>query len=276
VTGPDETTPLALAGMGVEVALVLCGLVLLWRLALSPRARRERVTRLPEWRLNPVDFACFLFFAILGALVPSALAALVLRHVSLDSASATIVGASLQEGGLLLGVYAFYALIGRRIGSSFGPLDVAGSLRSGLATFLIALPFVEAASLGWGFALEKLGVSTEKQQLLEIFEDLHSNALRAVFVALAVLLVPPAEEILFRGGLFRYLRTRLPRWVAILATSVLFAALHNAWVTLLPLVVLACFFCLAYERTGLIGTTIIAHALFNLNSVLMVVTGAGS
>jgi membrane protease YdiL (CAAX protease family) len=43
-----------------------------------------------------------------------------------------------------------------------------------------------------------------------------------------------------------------------------------------PLTGLACVFCLAYERTGLIGTVIVAHALFNLNTMFMVLTGVGS
>jgi membrane protease YdiL (CAAX protease family) len=95
--------------------------------------------------------------------------------------------------------------------------------------------------------------------------------------------VPAAEEILFRAGLFRYLRTRIPRWAAIGLTSALFGALHVSWgspmvglQSLLPLTALAVVFCLAYERTGLIGTTIVAHALFNLNTMFLVVSGIGS
>jgi len=43
-----------------------------------------------------------------------------------------------------------------------------------------------------------------------------------------------------------------------------------------PLFVLAVVFCLAYERTGRIETTIIAHALFNLNTFVLVAAGIGS
>ena len=39
--------------------------------------------------------------------------------------------------------------------------------------------------------------------------------------------------------------------------------------SLVPLIVLAVVFCLAYERTGTIGTTIVAHALFNLNTFVL-------
>ena len=50
----------------------------------------------------------------------------------------------------------------------------------------------------------------------------------------------------------------------------LFAALHNHLASFAPLVVLGIVFSLAYERTGRIGTAIVAHALFNSYSVLRI------
>ena len=47
-------------------------------------------------------------------------------------------------------------------------------------------------------------------------------------------------------------------------------------VSLAPLVVLATIYCLAYERTGSIGTTIVDHSLFNLNMTLLIMAGVGS
>jgi membrane protease YdiL (CAAX protease family) len=38
-------------------------------------------------------------------------------------------------------------------------------------------------------------------------------------------------------------------------------------------VVLAVIFSLAYERTGRIGTAIVAHALFNLHTVVLIFAG---
>jgi membrane protease YdiL (CAAX protease family) len=100
-------------------------------------------------------------------------------------------------------------------------------------------------------------------------------------VILAVLIAPLTEEVVFRGGVFRYLRNRWPRWAALLLPSIFFAALHVNWSTLeglssaLPLVVLAIFFSLAYERTGQLGTAVVAHACFNLNTLLVLFAGLG-
>ena len=84
---------------------------------------------------------------------------------------------------------------------------------------------------------------------------------------------PISEELLFRAGIFRFLRTRLPRWAAILVPAVLFAAAHVNLATCVQLTVLGVIFALSYERTGSLGTAIIAHAAFNLNNVLLILAG---
>ena len=59
----------------------------------------------------------------------------------------------------------------------------------------------------------------------------------------------------------------------------IFAALHVDWTTLdgfasfAPLVTLAVVFSIAYERTGNIGTVMVAHALFNLHTVALIFLG---
>jgi len=156
-----------------------------------------------------------------------------------------------------------------------------GILRMGAATFVIALPLVIGFGNAWESLLKLCGLPAEKQQLVEILESTHSIALKAILIVVATLLVPVAEELFFRAGLFRYLRTRIPVWLAHLSIALLFGALHVNWATLdglvsfLPLTVLALVFSLAYERTGTIGTTMVAHALFNLNTFVLVATGAG-
>ena len=280
---PDPTTPAALAAIAFEGALLLGGLWLIWRLVARPAARASRQVRLPEWRLAPVDFACFLCFGFVGAMALSAVAGLVFRHVRLASDAATVVGSAMMEGGFLLGIAGFYAMYGARARGAAAAPALLPALKSGLATFLIVIPVVDTLSFVWGYAIDRMGLPDEKQEMLGLFENMHSAALRWLFVALAAVLVPAAEEILFRGGLFRYFRTRAPRWAALWLTSALFGALHVAWghpvvglQSLLPLTALAAIFCLAYERTGLVGTTIVAHALFNLNTMFLVLTGIGS
>lgn len=76
-------------------------------------------------------------------------------------------------------------------------------------------------------------------------------------------LAPIAEEIYFRGFVFRsYLGARGPM-VAYGATSLLFATLHLNLPAILPILALSLIFCYAYQRTGSIVPSIIGHAVNN-------------
>ncbi|HXA80171.1 MAG TPA: CPBP family intramembrane glutamic endopeptidase [Opitutaceae bacterium] len=146
-------------------------------------------------------------------------------------------------------------------------------------TFLAVLPVVYLAGYVWNLFLTWLGLPPEPQELVDVFAHAKLSVSSVVLFLLATVTAPIVEELIFRAGLFRYLRTRVPRWAALILPSLFFAGLHVDWKTLsglssfLPLVVLAIIFSLAYERTGRIGVTMIAHALFNLNMILLIMVG---
>ncbi len=283
MTLPDETTWTAVAAAGFELGLIILGAWLVWTQALSPKARQARVVALTEWRLAPIDFACFLCFAFVGTTGLSAAAGFLLRHSRFGPDAMMVAGGAVMHLGILLGLAGFFLMYGLKaqLGGR-GPF-AAPALKSGLVTFLIALPLVDGTSFAWSYFLEKAGLPAERQDMVDILQNTSSTGVKLSLVLVATLLVPVSEEILFRGGMFRYFRTRIPRSAAIVVTSLLFGALHVSWgdhmgglPSLVPLTVLAVVFCLAYERTGSVGTTIVAHALFNLNTFVMIAGGIGS
>jgi membrane protease YdiL (CAAX protease family) len=160
------------------------------------------------------------------------------------------------------------------------PLD-AKTLRSGLATFVIALPIVTAANLAWMELLTAVGLPVEQQDLLKIFIQTDSTPMLVLMIGLATVVAPVAEELLFRATIFRYVRTRVPRWIALVIPGLIFAALHVNWTSrnleglpsFVPLVTLAVIFSIAYERTGRIGTAMVAHGLFNFHTILLLFAG---
>jgi hypothetical protein len=280
VTPADQLNPPA--AVGLEIAVALCGLWLLWRFVLSPRAPRAEV-RLPEWKLPAIDFACYVFFAIVGLLAPSAAAGFVLRYVHLGDDATKVLGGAVQDLGLLLGIYGFHRFYRKVARNPAVPTSIPAAIKSGAVTFFIAMLLVDVTLILWGFLLTRLGLPMVNQEFVDIAENTNSPWLKASLMAIAVVLAPIAEEIVFRGGLFRYFRTRIPRRLAIGLTSVLFGALHVSWDSGLvglpsfaPMVVLAAVFCLAYERTGSIGTVIFAHALFNTYTFVLVAAGLRS
>ncbi len=80
---------------------------------------------------------------------------------------------------------------------------------------------------------------------------------------LVVLVAPFVEEFLFRGLLYGVAKRFGGRTPAIIATSVLFAAVHITPGSLLPLFVLSIGLTLAYERTGSLWTPVLMHMAFN-------------
>jgi membrane protease YdiL (CAAX protease family) len=111
--------------------------------------------------------------------------------------------------------------------------------------------------------------------LLEIFKDQVDPGLRALVVASAVLLAPTFEEILFRGHMQTAILhsispredTVAARWIAILITSVLFAAVHGEIWMMPPIFILSVCLGYAYERTGNLWVSIGIHAAFNTANI---------
>jgi len=181
------------------------------------------------------------------------------------------VGGGFQFG-MLAGIAFFRLILQRRVLTPDAPVTLHPAL-SGLATFLVSLPVLTVVSAVWQFLLQLCGITAEKQDLIAMFADAKSPGLLAFMISLAIVIAPITEELLFRAGIFRYVRTRLPRWAALLIPSVLFGALHANLASFAPLVALGVVFSLAYARTGRIATTIVAHGLFNLNTIVLIFSG---
>ena len=204
------------------------------------------------------------------------------KSLSLRGDAVTVFNGAAAQLGLLGGVLAHRLAFKAPQAAVEPPLRPTGSVwRSGAATFLIAMPVLIASAKGWEIFLRVCGLPTEKQDLIGMFVNAKSPWMLTIMILLAVAIAPLAEELVFRAGLFRYFRTRMPHAIALVVPAIFFACLHVNWTTLqglsslVPLIVLACIFSLAYERTGRIGTPIVAHALFNLNTVLLILAGVG-
>lgn len=91
---------------------------------------------------------------------------------------------------------------------------------------------------------------------------------RLPMVALAVLAAPLVEEFLFRGLVFRGLRGTLGFLPAALLSAGIFAAVH-APVAFPPVFALGFLAALAFERTRLLGASVLVHAVYNASIVLM-------
>ena len=261
----------------IELAMAGAGCVLLWRHVLSPAARtRPQLPALAPWEARPVEFLTFLFFVISGGFLISLVGSMVAKPLGLSGDTAMVFNGAAAQLGMLAGIALYRSASRRAEPATTAPPNF---LLAGGATFLMALPLVLASAKVWALTREAAGLPAEKQDLIDLFMRTTSPGLLTAMILLAVVVAPVTEELIFRAGIFRYLRTRLPRPLGFLLPALIFAALHVQWPTLgnlasfAPLTVLALIFSAAYERTGLIATTMVAHALFNLNTVVLIFAG---
>jgi membrane protease YdiL (CAAX protease family) len=262
----------ATATYAFNALIALLGLRLLWTQCLSPSARAaQKPAALTPWAsAGGVQIVLLCWLALVGGFLVQLAFVHLLPGLNDNPDMREIVAGSGFQLGMLLGVsgFMFYTDAGRDYSLPHRPL-----IKAGIATFAISLALVLAVGLLWHKILELSGYPPEKQDLVALFEKHNSPVMLSLMITLATLVAPITEELLFRAGLFRFMRTRSPRWVALLVPAILFGALHMNLASFPQLVVLALVFSVAYERTGNIGVPILAHCLFNLNSILCIIAG---
>lgn len=266
----------AIAGT-LEVVLVLSGLAVLWRKALSPAARAQSTAvLLPKWEIPPLNFLFFIWGLYAGGFLVQFLVFQLLQSVASLGADTRLIMAS---AGTDCGMLAAWLLAKPRLDARPAPAPAPSRGKmpwlAGALTFLAAWPVVIVVMLVWQNGLNALGLPVEKQDSIDLFANAKEPLWLAFLVSFAVVLAPVTEELVHRGAIFRYARGRLPRWLALLGPACLFAALHQNLASFAPLVALAVVFSIVYERTGDIRVTMIAHGLFNLNTALMIFAGIG-
>ncbi len=255
---------------------MVAGIWLLWSKVVRPQARAQRTPdRLTPWPGPPSDLLLLLILAFGGGMLFPIIVNTVLRGHPVGAELRLLLMAAAFQGGLLAGVAGYHLGFGRSREEA-GPLVTAADLRQGGATMLIALPLVYGAAALWQGLLTWAGLPLDQENSIDDFLAIHSPALRLAFVFIATIAAPVTEELIFRAGLFRFLRGRLPGWVAVLLSSLLFAAIHQSLASLAGLTMLAAVCALAYQRTGRLGTAIVAHALFNLTTVVVILLGVNA
>ena len=83
-------------------------------------------------------------------------------------------------------------------------------------------------------------------------------------IFVVAILMPPIEELLFRGTLYPALRKRFRPWSANLISSAVFALSHHYSFGLPNILVIGVLGAYAYERTRSLWTPIVFHVLWNL------------
>jgi membrane protease YdiL (CAAX protease family) len=148
-------------------------------------------------------------------------------------------------------------------------------LKSSLLRAVVLLLFI-AAPVAWGLQeisaqiLTRLGQPVEDQAAVALFKDVKAVGEFAYLSFFAVVLAPVAEEFIFRGILFPFLKQRGFPKLAWIGVSALFALIHFNLATFLPLFAFALVLTWLYEKTDNLLAPITAHALFNAVNLALI------
>lgn len=282
-----ESTQMALAAF--EYTLLFSGAGFLLWLGFS-RWQRQRwleANHLAYWQVSLSGFALCASFVLLGAFFGQVLVSAIFNSLvqsGTDRAGKELlVYGSGAHGGALVACLLCPALLER---VAFNPaagqpprgapaLGATDTLRYAGGMLLVAFPVLTVLSLGWNQVLRAAGLPDTPQNIVEILAQTKSSAVVAGAVLVACVLAPVTEELVFRAGLYRFIRQKIGRAPALLISGVVFGLLHGNWAGFLPLAVLGMLLALVYEATGSIRVSILAHGLFNLNSLLILLAGMG-
>ena len=167
------------------------------------------------------------------------------------------------------------------------PNKIGHGMIGGGVTLFIMYPLIQLTGAAVESIYTHFNLTQAKPHELLVFLGQGHDQLQTTFaIALAVIIAPFTEELMYRGllqtilgRLFSWMDDRSvdltapskagPRWMAVIFTSAIFAAVHVEPAFLAPLFVLALGLGYVYERTGNLWITITCHGLFNAAQILL-------
>ncbi len=188
--------------------------------------------------------------------------------------NATLIVLNLMIGLVLQVVVFALALLpllaaGRPFSRLWGPTRTTGAMVAiGLATGVGVA--IVAYTLN---AIVVLLAGVEDPVEQQLLQDALAGGLPLALVALlAVVVAPLAEEVIFRGVLFRALADRINLAVGLVLSSVIFALIHIEVVVSQPFALVGLFtvgflLALAFHLTGNLMVAVLGHAVFNAISL---------
>ncbi len=229
---------------------------------------------LPGWPTPPPEVRWGLREAFL-CLVGAQFGGLISAMIVLGAASS--LGFDVESLEVLLA-----STIGLWIGYFFGPAAFSKSLGQGpRVDFDIGIDLREAAAAVFaGVALQlallpvlywpitKVVDADPGDQAREILDKVDGPFDVAILALAVVLIAPVVEERYYRGMLLPALTRSSGMVVGILGSSMIFALVHQAWILIPGLALLAAVLSWMTITTGRIGPAIVTHMAFNASSVI--------
>lgn len=236
---------------------------------------------LRPWAIGWINFGIFICGII---------CILVLLQVVLGVIAGPLLPQSSEEPGawsMALGALTMQSsfLLAYWVGRKRYPLLFRGNLNGHslhlLKALWIALPrfiryvlLIGLVTYAWMEALElliRLELISEfaPQDAVLIFGAGENPIALTALALLAIVLAPIAEEVIFRGCIYRFLKSEMPTTLAMLVSGAFFAVVHGNLMAFVPLMVVGFLLAYIYEKERSILVPICFHAYFNLLTLSM-------
>ncbi len=227
------------------------------------------------WRMEVVIWFCAAQFAslclgltIIGLLQKAGFAAF--RQP--DGSGAVLLGTLAFQGATWVLIPIFLRLHHTRWRDAFG-WHRTESNRAWFPVVLTVIIFLPVACLLLQYVsiytLTKIGWQPETETAVTVLTSAKAWWLRVYLGVFTVAIAPVAEEFIFRGMLYPFVKQcGWPR-LAWFGVSFLFALIHWNAAAFIPLFLLALVLTWLYERTDSLLVPIMAHALFNAVNLIL-------
>jgi membrane protease YdiL (CAAX protease family) len=173
-----------------------------------------------------------------------------------------LVYSAIMTIGLLLALAGFLRLRRFDLNTSAG-FSKIGFFRTAVTGGILMLAAYPLIFLADVVTQRLLRSAPQKQAIVELFTQSSTVEQRVLIIVLAVSLAPLAEEFIFRFFMYGVVRHYFGKVTAVLASALLFAAVHGHLPSFAPLFVLGGCFAIAYEWSGSILVPMMMHAIFN-------------
>jgi membrane protease YdiL (CAAX protease family) len=212
-----------------------------------------------RWPDAAAAFVLCIWFVMLGreALAEQGARVVEFRH---------IVGSALTYASVVIFIVGALVYRNEPLARVFGwsSCGFVAALGRALLCLLAAYPLLMLVqSMVYGVS----GGDLTPQDVVEFLQKAQTTRDRTAILAMAVVIAPLSEEVIFRGFLYPVGKRYFGPFASALSTALLFAVLHGHMASIPALFTLALGLSLAYEKTGSILVPVLMHSVFNAISV---------
>lgn len=227
------------------------------------------------WRADAVFFfviaqVAFVFF---GAITIGILQKIGVPGFKDDNGLGNVlIGTMSFQGATWILMVIFFRLHDMRLseGLGFRNKNWLRSLMLAVVVIIVVLPIAYGLGQISTTLMEMMHWTPKKEEAVTLVTDASSRASAIYLGFFAIVLAPVAEEFIFRGMLFPFVKQLGFPKIAWIGVSLLFALVHGTPAYFIPLFVLALALTWLYEKTDNLLASIFAHALFNAVGIVLI------